>query len=106
MVRIRRLGQYMGTRDKPYELLLVTCAVLRPATEELIKSIVDYIAGEKAIPTEAAGQLICSAEINSLSASISDARHMALRCARSLACSRIFLLRSRRAITSANNFLS
>jgi len=58
------------------------------------------------MPIDAAGQSKLSTFTFSLSASISNVRHSAFLRARLLACASIFLLRSNRAITSANNFLS
>jgi len=58
--------------------LLATYVVLCEAIAALIIAIVDYIAEENSIPTKAAGQLIFSARIFSLSVSIFKARHIAL----------------------------
>jgi hypothetical protein len=110
MVRIRRLRKYMGTQDKPHELLPAVGAI--PSTKRAVTysniPMVDHIVGENPTNASAAGQLKSSATASTSSLSLrnSKARHNNFLRARSSAYCSIFLFLIKRAIISANAFLS
>jgi hypothetical protein len=79
VVRIQRLREYLGTRNKPYKLLFIIGLILllKGAVTCSNISIVDYIVGEKPTKALAARQLKSSA-VTLTSALLSrnlDAKH-------------------------------
>jgi hypothetical protein len=94
----------------PHEPLATPCALLSTKGAVTCSSIpmVDHIVGENPTNVSAAGQLksLATASTSSLLLRNSKARHNNFLRARFLACCNIFLFLIKRAIISANAFLS